>query len=65
MPLATQYRARLLLGAEYSRLEQMGSMQWGTLDAMGQASSRMVDIVEERTKQLAELKGSFWLDATL
>ena len=54
-----------LKSAEYERVRQMESIQWSALNALGLAASRFGTAVEERTQQLATLKGTLWLDASL
>ena len=54
-----------LKSAEARRAQALASAQWSALDALSALPTSHANIIEERTRQAASLKGRQWLDATM
>ena len=54
-----------LKGVDAQRADVVAAAQWRALNALSELPTGLANVIEERTRQAASLKGQQWLDATL
>ena len=54
-----------LKAEEHARAEEVRSLQWRAIEALGRLPAQLSNTVEEMTRHAAGREGELWLEATL